>query len=108
MSELFAWDWSFVSVELPALVAMVALIWQMKREQERALGGLKETLLGRMDALADKITDVRVVMAEMYVSKRDMRALDRRLGGQIAHIETLVSTQIQGTQTTQQARRLGG
>ncbi|MBC6444285.1 MAG: hypothetical protein GDA50_02470 [Alphaproteobacteria bacterium GM202ARS2] len=106
MGEMITWDWSFFSLEVPALVALAALIWQMKREQERSVDELKATFLERMDGLVHRIADVRVMMAETYVSKQDMRARDRWLAGRL---EAMVSAYGGGNkQASQHKRRLGG
>ena len=87
MSELITWDWSFFSIELPVLAAVLVLLWQFKREQEQALQLLRHEFSESLAVLTDKVTSQRIIMAEDYVTKDDLQRFESRLTAQMCDDE---------------------
>ncbi|MBC6497023.1 MAG: hypothetical protein GDA54_01695 [Alphaproteobacteria bacterium GM7ARS4] len=87
VAEIGGWDWSLISMELPALCGIAWLVWQVKGEQERGLARLAKDVEARIGALTEKWARSQMTLAQHYVRKEDMGQLEERLSRHLVRIE---------------------
>ncbi len=84
--------WWITAVELPALSGLFWLIWRTKRESERALSRLRESLDVRNAQMREALAAFKLEVAKSYAAIADMRELESRLVGHLLRIEAKLDT----------------
>ncbi len=79
--------WWITAVDIPALSALLWLIFQSRNEADEAIDTLHETLDVRSNQLREALSAFKLEVAKSYASVTDMKDLETRIVSHLLRIE---------------------
>lgn len=99
--------WWITAVELPVLAGLFWMIYNSRREHDRAILRLHTEIQGQLAVLLDNITQFKLEVARVYVTMPQLKDLEKRLTQHLLRLEDRI-IHINGHTLVQECRRRNG